>query len=461
MFKRSQRYILPALALLALDAVPALAAGGHSDPVSPVLVMLLVILAAAKIGGEIFERLHQPAVLGELLAGVAIGNAYLLFGDGQFEMILAMTHHGGPVDIMSRIGVILLLFAVGLESNVQDMMKVGPSSLLVAIVGVVAPFAMGYFLAEWLGFGEQVAAHFAEMNFTVNPHNVSLFAGATMTATSVGITARVFKDMGKLDLKEARIILGAAVLDDVIGLIILAVVAGIITASADGGTLHFSEVVIITGKAVAFLLAAVLAGGWIATHSMRWFARLRVGGLMTVTSLAFCFLLAWLANLIGLAPIVGAFAAGLVLDPVHFRDFKDRSHFGNEIHIDDLIRPLSDFFVPLFFVLMGIGVALETLTDPETLLMGVILTAAALIGKLACGLGVVEKGVGRMMVGVGMIPRGEVGLIFAAIGKSLHVVDDGLYSAFVMMVIITTLVTPPLLKVLIDRQLRAAPAGKT
>src|SRR3989338_3844859 len=403
---------------------------GHTDPVAPVLLWVVVILIAAKVGGEIFVKFNQPAVLCELVFGVLVGNLHLI-GITWFVPIASDIH----IDILSRIGVIILLFMVGLESNIKEMMKVGVPSLLVATVGVIAPFILGFFVSKFF--------------FPEAAMNVHLFIGATLTATSVGITARVFKDLGKLQLPEAKIILGAAVIDDVMGLIVLAVVRGIITT----GAISLLSVGAITLKSVVFLIGAIVIG----TYTAPWFgkklANMRVEGMKIIAALIFAFVLSWAANAIGLATIVGAFAAGLILDDVHFKLFTRKDHHGQiipEFHIENLIQPIAAFLVPIFFVLMGIQVKLETFTDVKVLGVAAGLTIAAIIGKQVCGL-VVNKGYSRLVIGLGMIPRGEVGLVFAAIGKSLGVVNDATFSAIVIMVIVTTLVTPPLLKIGLDK----------
>ncbi|MGH7598454.1 MAG: cation:proton antiporter [bacterium] len=436
------KYFLICLFVL---TTPAFAAGsGHADPVAPVLLALIIILALAKIGSEVFERLGQPAVLGELLAGVLLGNLILLNPAWNFfEPLRAHVMQEDwavVIDSLARLGVIILLFEVGLESTVQGMMKVGASSLFVAVLGVVAPFILG-FGVSWL-FIKELPAELAAIvpaGFSLN--YVHMFIGAVLCATSVGITARVFKDLGKLQTKEAQIILGAAVIDDVLGLIILAVVSGIITAAEMGQPLAIGALLRLIGVSILFLGGALGLGVFLVPKIMRQLAKLRTAGIMLIAALLFAFLLSYLANAAGLAAIVGAFAAGLILEEVHFHGFRE------EITIEKLLKPLATFLVPIFFVLMGIQVRLETFADLSVLGVAAGLTIAAIIGKQICGFGVLEKGLDRLTVGVGMIPRGEVGLIFASIGKSLKVIDDATFSAVVIMVIVTTLITPPILKV--------------
>jgi Kef-type K+ transport system membrane component KefB len=258
--------------------------------------------------------------------------------------------------------------------------------------------------------------------------------------------------MGKLQARESRIILGAAVIDDVLGLLILAVVAGSIKASASGGSLAVLDVGIIAGKSIVFLIGAVAIGHYVVPHLFRGAARFESRGVLLALSIAFCFLLAWVAAVVGLAPIVGAFAAGLVLDEVHFESFNERG----EQKLDRLIVPLSTMLVPIFFVLMGLKVDLRVFARVDVLGFAALLTVAAIIGKQVCALATIEKGINRLAVGLGMIPRGEVGLIFAGIGVTLMlpnehgvkepVINSATFGAVVIMVIITTLVTPPVLK---------------
>jgi Kef-type K+ transport system membrane component KefB len=414
--------------------LPAPTSEGHESPVSLVLISLVIVLLSAKFGGELLERFNQPAVLGELIFGVLLGNLSLL---GFQRLNYLKTNE--IISILAEIGVIFLLFEVGLESNIKDMLEVGISSFLVASIGVICPMLLGWGVGALFLPGNDPLVH--------------AFVGATLCATSVGITARVLKDLGKTSAKEARIILGAAVIDDVMGLVILAAVSGIIrSASKSGATVSMVDIGMIVLKAVAFLVIALWIGSKLSPRMFSVASKLNVHGMLLATSISFCFLLAFLANRIELAPIVGAFAAGLILDPVHYTDFRQRG----EHSIEELVRPISSFLVPVFFVLMGVRVDLRTFADSSIIVFALALTAVAILGKQACALAVVERGLDRMSVGVGMIPRGEVGLIFASLGASLTlhagpVVDSSTYSAVVIMVILTTLVTPPLLKMSLAR----------
>jgi Kef-type K+ transport system membrane component KefB len=422
---------------------------GHGDPVSSVLIGLIAILGVAKLSGEIVERFGMPAVLGELIGGIILGNlilvspAWSLFEPLRITPV--QTYWAIAIESLARIGVIILLFEVGLESSLKGMLKVGTSSFFVAVLGVIAPLLLGYG-ASWLFIKQVPAALTGGMSSGFSVHYVHLFVGSVLCATSVGITARVFKDLGKLQMKEAQIVLGAAVIDDVLGLMVLAVVSGIVSAAESGQPLAVWAVLRLVAVALIFLGGTLLIGRLLVPRILRQLSRLRTSGMMLISALLFCFLLSYLADLTGLAPIVGAFAAGLLLEQVHFQGFRE------DIRIEDLIRPVSTFLVPIFFVLMGIQVRLEYFANVPVLGLAAGLTVAAIAGKQICGLGLVEKNLDRLTIGVGMIPRGEVGLIFAAIGKNMRVVDDATFSAIVIMIIVTTLMTPPLLKVVLNRK---------
>ena len=412
-----------------------------------VLIGVAVMLVLAKIGGEIFERLKQPAVLGELFAGIFLGSL-VIFGFTRAEPLKT----NATIAALAELGVIILLFEVGLESDLKEMMEVGWSSLLVAVVGVVVPFFLGWGVSAWFIPGE--------------PQLVHIFIGATLCATSVGITARVFKDLGKLATREARIILGAAVIDDVLGLLVLAIVSGAIRAASTGGALSVMDVALIALKSLAFLIGAIVIGYFLMPRLLRGVGRLETRGVLLTFAISVCLMLAWAAGKVGLAPIVGAFAAGLVLDEVHYRPKGGRT----ERDLHDLLQPVSTVLVPIFFVLMGLKVDLRLFARLDILGFAVMLTLAAIVGKQVCGLAVVERGIDRLTVGVGMIPRGEVGLIFAGIGAtlilpsatgaSLPVISPSTFGAVVIMVIITTLVTPPSLKWSLGRK-RSRPRRKT
>jgi Kef-type K+ transport system membrane component KefB len=403
--------------------------GGMEPGLGSVLPALVILLLAAKLGGHLMELWGQPAVLGELFFGVVLGNLALLHLP-YFEVL----KDNSILNVLAEIGVLLLLFEVGLESTVADMMKVGVSSLLVALLGVAGPFVLGWGVSAWLLPAQSLYVH--------------IFIGATLTATSVGITARVLKDLGRQQDRESRIILGAAVIDDVLGLVILAVVSGVIAAANSGSeSVGTWSVAWIVGKALLFLVGAVVAGAWVVPKLFKAALRLRGQGVQLTFALIFCFTLAQLAVVSGLAAIVGAFAAGLLLEEVHLSGFRARG----ERKLSELIHPLAVFLTPIFFVRMGLYVDLRSFTHADVLTFAGALTGVAILGKQLAALGVTERGLNRLAVGLGMIPRGEVGLIFASIGASLTlggapVISPAVYSAVVIMVIITTMVTPPLLK---------------
>lgn len=416
---------------------------------------IAIILIAAKIS-SLVERLGQPSVLGELLIGVIMGNLALL-GLNIFEPI----KHDAIITFLSELGVVILLFQIGLESNIQKMKQVGLRAFLVAIVGVVTPFILGTYIVGPLLLPGLTA-------------NAYLFLGATLTATSVGITARVFQDLKKLQIPEAQIVLGAAVIDDVLGLIILAVVSALVTA----GSVGLGLIGWITAKSILFLVGSIVLGQLLAPQIGKLFAKIHTGvGMKFTLAISFGLIFAFLAQKIGLAPIVGAFAAGLILDPVHFSYFKDpkvvidvkeavsnadesikeKVHLAiephAERHVEDLINPVGLFLIPIFFVVTGMNVKLETMFNLPILLTALGITVAAFVGKIVSG--AVAGKVNKWIVGFGMIPRGEVGLIFAMIGKSLGVVNDEIFSIIVIMVILTTLLTPPILTHILKKQEKA------
>ncbi len=407
---------------------------GSSGGLDPkVLGAVGLILVCAKTVGDLFERLNQPAVLGELLAGILLGNMGL-FGFHGLDFI----SHDANLAFLAEIGVILLLFEVGLESDLVEMARVGLSALLVAIVGVVVPVALGYGVHQL--FHPEATWH------------THLFIGAILAATSVGITARVLQEIGKVDSPTGRIVLGAAVIDDVLGLIVLAVVVGIVTSANTGQSLDAMQISMIVVKAVAFLGGAILIGRPFSRAMFQFACKLRARRVLLAVSLAFCLALAYGAAAVGLAPIVGAFAAGIVLDAVSYRDLESREPHGLEVQL----HPVTDFLVPVFFVVTGTKVQLSALNDPSILLLAGSLTVVAILGKQVCSLFAFGKGVNKLAVGLGMIPRGEVGLIFADVGAKLYLGDSPVvtpptYAAIVLVVMITTMITPPVLVMALNR----------
>jgi Kef-type K+ transport system membrane component KefB len=417
--------LLPALASAASAAAPAGAAHG-SGVVPSVLLSLTLVLVGAKLAGELVERLGVPAVVGELGLGVVLGNLALAGGPDMTGLA-----SGEAFLVLAELGAILLLFHVGLESTPKEMMAVGGRATVVAIVGVATPLALGF------AVGAVVQPGASWM--------LDAFLGAMLAATSVGITARVLQDAGVLKAPFARIILGAAVIDDVLGLLVLAVISGIISAAGTGAELGAVALALILVKALVFLVGALVVGSFLSPRLFKSALALRSRGVVQALSLGLCFALAFLADRAGLAPIVGAFAAGLVLEEVHFEGQVRRG----ERPLHESLEPLIALLVPVFFVRMGMLVDVRAFADPAVLVLATALTAAAVAGKLACSL-VVPRAFSPLAVGLGMMPRGEVGLIFAGIGATLvldgrPVVDEGTYAAAVFMVMATTLATPPAL----------------
>jgi Kef-type K+ transport system membrane component KefB len=393
----------------------------HLVEVGHIFFILVVILVSAKLAGELFERIGQPAVLGELAAGIVLGASML----GLVPVDTA-DPYGSIVHVMAEIGVAVLLFEIGLETDLRAMFRVGSAALTVALVGVVLPFAFGYLF--W---------HLYEGGASL----VAIFVGATLTATSVGITARVLEDIGKLHTIEARIIIGAAVIDDILGLLILAVVEGL----ASTGQVSLFGIAKLFALALGFLAIAMIVGLATARWLFELVNRMGVRGILVSAAFAFALLMAFLADRVGLAPIVGSFAAGLILSRTNQFDT-----------IVDRIKPVADIFTPIFFVSIGAAVDI-TILDPripsnhEILVIGGVLFVIAVLGKVVAGYGAFWREFNRLAVGVGMVPRGEVGLIFAQIGLVSGILTQDVFSAILIMVMGTTLMTPPLLKPLFKR----------
>lgn len=377
---------------------------------SEFLLALIAIFVAAKVFGELAERIGQPAVLGEIVGGVIVGASGL-------NLVHA---HDPTIHLLSELGVLLLLFMIGLETDLRKLMSVGGSATAVAVIGVLLPLVGGYALGYALGFS------------TI----VSVLLGASLTATSVGITARVLSDLGHLQDDESQVVLGAAVVDDIIGLVLLTLIGTL----AEGGALTVLGVMRVVVVAFGFVALAIVIGSYLAPWLLRIVDRIQVARGLFFASVVFAFALAYLADVVGSAVIIGAFAAGLVL-----------ARTSHAKQIEREVHDIAQFFVPIFFVVVGAAVDLRTLNPLDAhsrrfLMIGLALTVIGIAGKVAAGLGVMKKGLRRIVVGVGMMPRGEVGLIFAQIGLTTGVLTGGLYSAVALMVMLTTLVTPPLLR---------------
>ncbi len=417
--------------------------GAAEAPISLTFLFLAILLIAAKFGGVI-ERYGQPSVVGELLAGIALSIAGY-FGFHLIEEI----RHNISMEFFAELGAVLLLFQIGLESNIGQMKKVGTRALMVAIIGVVAPFALGTFVV-----GPMLFPGLEQVTY--------LFIGAAMVATSVGITASVYQSVGVLKMKASQTVLGAAVIDDVLGLLVLAVVSAI----ASGGDVTPAFIMELTLKAVVFLGAAVALGDVLAKTLSKVFSMVNTGtGMKLALALTFALTYAYLASLVGLAPIVGAFAAGLVLDQVHFNSFnlpeiaydlkklrgfdkveKEKIdhliHKHQHAHVEELIRNIGMLIIPIFFVFTGLMVDAGSLLNPAVYITGVALTIVAIVGKLVAGIAAEGNRLQKLFVGVSMIPRGEVGLIFAATGKALGAIPDSVFSTIILVIILSTLIPP-------------------
>jgi Kef-type K+ transport system membrane component KefB len=456
--KREWQPWLPRLlvfAVVACEVTDACASDGSSATAFTFLWIGLLLLFA-KIA-SLVERVGQPAVLGELLLGVAIGNLYVLGVPGTQQLVDQIA--GSEVlKFLAELGVVILLFQIGLESDVATMRRVGVPALLVASIGVIAPMVLGtYVLGPWL---------LPELSF-----NGHLFLGATLTATSVGITGRVFQDLQVLQSREAQIVLGAAVIDDVMGLVILAVVSAVVIS----GSVDAVGVAWIAMKAGLFLAGALFMGYFAAPRFSRLFSAIHAGaGMKVAVLISTCLTFAWAASMIGLAPIVGAFAAGLVLDEVQFKGFIEPALVrdlrsataslgtdtqrrleavieGHSKHgLQEIIAPVGHMLVPMFFVYTGMQVKLATMADWHILSIAAAVTIVAFLGKLVSG--IAAGNVRRWVVGWGMAPRGEVGLIFVATGKALGVIPDQVFTMIIVVVMLTTLLTPPILVAVIRRQ---------
>lgn len=410
-----------------------------------VLLSLVVIYVSSKIGGELCDRINLPSVLGELVAGVVVGvSAFdiLVFpgagenGSGSMIMtLLQLTSTISPesvtsifeaqsevISVLAELGVIILLFEIGLESDLKELLRVGPQATVVAIVGVAVPFALGT-------IGLILLFH--------TPVVPAIFAGAALTATSIGITAKVLAELQQLTSKEGQIIIGAAVLDDVLGIIVLAVVASL----ARDGTVEVGNVIYLIVSAAAFLVGAIWLGRLLIPVFETVVDGLKTRGQLLISALIFAFTLAYIANVIQLEAILGSFAAGLILAESQRRR-----------ELEEQIIPIADMFVPIFFIVVGARTDVSVLNpfvpdNREGLIVASFLIVVAILGKVVTGLTVFgQPGINRLAIGFGMIPRGEVGLVFAAVGSASGVLSKSLNAAIIAMVILTTFVAPPLLR---------------
>lgn len=410
-----------------------------------VLLSLVVIYIASKLGGEVSRMLDFPPVLGELIAGVAIGASALhlvvfpesgaVASDSVIVGVLNFIEHLTPealssifqsesevISVLAELGVIILLFEIGLESDVRELQKVGISATIVACVGVAVPFGVGT-----AGL----------MLFFHVPAIPAIFAGAALTATSIGITSKVLSELGQLKSREGQIIVGAAVIDDILGIIVLAVVASL----AKTGEVDIGNVIYLIVSATVFLIGSILLGKFFNKSFEVAAETLKTRGNLIIPAMIFAFFMAFIGNAIHLEAILGAFAAGLVLDETDQRN-----------ELDEQVKPIADILVPIFFVTVGARVDISVLNpivpeNREGLIIATFLIVVAIVGKIVTGWAVFgQPGINRIAIGIGMIPRGEVGLVFAAIGSASGALNKPLQAAIIIMVILTTFLAPPFLR---------------
>lgn len=439
------------------NIIPLLAAATESDSapfvLASVLLSLVVIYLASTIGGELCARMNLPPVLGQLLGGLVVGiSAFHLLvfpegGDSTTSLMMTFLQNTAGLSLdsaaaifqtdsevistLAEMGVVILLFEIGLESDLKELLRVGPQAAIVAVVGVIAPFVGGTLGLIYL-FGV--------------PTIPAIFAGAALTATSIGITAKVLAELQYLNRKEGQIIIGAAVLDDVLGIIILAVVASL----AKTGEVELTNVLYLIASAVAFLVGAVLLGRLFNPYFVKLVDELKTRGQLLIPALIFAFVLSYIATAIKLEAILGAFTAGLVLaETQKCRELKDQ------------VVPIADMLVPIFFVVVSaktnVGVLNPAVPENrEGLIMASFLILVAILGKVISGFTVFgQSDINRLAIGVGMIPRGEVGLVFAGIGSASGILSGSLDAAIIVMVILTTFLAPPLLQVVFQQSATA------
>ncbi|MGD1857973.1 MAG: cation:proton antiporter [Leptolyngbyaceae cyanobacterium] len=437
---------------LSVSSLPLLAEVNEAElgplVLASVLLSLIVIYLAAKLGGELCARVNLPSVLGELVGGVVVGVSALnliVFPEGaepvhSFLMdfvqltagldpdaLLAIFNSQSEViSVLAEIGVVILLFEIGLESDLKELIRVGPQAAVVAVVGVVVPFVAGTF------------GLIAFFDVATIP---AIFAGAALTATSIGITAKVLAEMQTLSSREGQIIIGAAVLDDVLGIIVLAVVASL----AKTGEIEITNVIFLIIGAAVFLVGSILLGRLLSPLFVGLVDQMQTRGQVLISSLVFAFVLSYIAAAIQLEAILGAFAAGLILAETSKRK-----------ELEEQISPIADMLVPVFFVTVGAHTDISVLNplnpaNREGLVIASFLVVIAIIGKIVTGFTVFgQEGINKLAIGVGMIPRGEVGLVFAGVGAASGVLSESLDAAIIVMVIFTTFLAPPLLRIVFD-----------
>lgn len=393
------------------DFLALLAAAGSDGGFEHLLLVLVAVIAATKAFGALAQRIGQPAVLGELLAGIVLGGSALKVLDPADPVVHAL----------SELGVLILLFQIGLHTDLRSLAKVGSTALFAGAVGVVLPFVGGFGVATMMGV-EALSA---------------IVIGAALTATSIGISARVLSDLGQLKTPEGQVVIGAAVFDDVVGLIILSVVASMV-AGADLTVLGVGK---IAAVAIGFVVIALALGSVAIPPLFRLIERVRISGTLSTAALGFALVLALLATQAGSAMIIGAFAAGLILHPTPQRH-----------EIEENATQLGFFFVPIFFATVGASIDLGALMSPEALIIGSLLIVVGVVGKVLAGYAPWWFAGNKLLVGVALVPRGEVGLIFAKLGLAAGVLTDERFGALMLMVVVTTFVTPPLLSLIATRR---------
>jgi Kef-type K+ transport system membrane component KefB len=468
---------------------PSDSGGHHGDPFARVFLILALLLVCAMVGHFASWKLKQSPVLGELAVGILIGAlAYqlsaptatilrhfdqvsaatqkVLIGDVGWKKAMSLTLAEADLsqeekvqieevatspefpqylllarilNFFSSFGIVLLLFMAGLESSLDKLKRSGRAVIGLGLIEVSLTFVCCYSVVWLLLPGGKSLT-------------IPLVVAGALSATSVGISARVFQDMNKLDLPEAQVVLGAAILDDILGLIVLAVVTGILTSGAVG----LSTITLIVLKAVLFFAAVVWFGMRFLQKDIAFFARLDQSNVKLYFSFCLLLLFAWLADLMGLATIIGAFAAGLILEDQYFKF--ERTSQEAEPSVESLLAPLEQLFAPLFFVLLGFQVDVSTFADLKVLVVGLLLTLVAIFGKMAATV-ILKRGYRKLVVGFGLVPRGEVTLIFASLGKSMGILSTSLYSILIIVVLLTTLVTPPMLKWALERKLEIPTSG--
>ncbi|MCQ4574388.1 MAG: cation:proton antiporter [Candidatus Brocadiales bacterium] len=391
----------------------------HSGPITDFLLAILILVVAGESGKHVARALKFPVVLGELLMGILLANVYFFSGWGFFELLQTTPSLKIPADF----GTIILLLSVGLHTDLNKMLRAGSSSFLVALGGVIAPAGLGYLVAYFLLPDASFSTH--------------IFLAITLSATSVGLTVRVFEELGKLQSNEARIIIGAAIIDDILVLIVLGIFSGMMLT----GSLAVHSLAISGGMAVGFVGVVTVIALKLSKPFGNVVTRKFSEPMKVFLVVVICLLLAYLAESIGLATIVGSFGAGLLLRHIHMKDPDGDVH-----GLEEIVRPAYMVFVPIFFVYVGTQVRLESFLNWHSILIGFSITGAAILGKLFCSLCVVEKGVNRLAIGIGMIPRAEVTVTLAGIGITLGVLSEDLFSAIIMMVAIVAVMAPLLLK---------------